>query len=127
MHTPTHRSATKAIVILVVEDDFLIRELIAMHLRDGGCDAIETASGDAAVALCRAGMHVDVLFTDIQLPGSSNGWDVADAFRAASGDLPVMYTSGNANDRSGCVPDRLFFDKPYQPDDILEACLTACV
>ena len=59
------------------------------------------------------------MFTDIKLGGRLNGWDVAEASRAADPKVPVLYTSGNCNDRERQVSNSLFFDKPYRPAEIL--------
>jgi CheY-like chemotaxis protein len=109
-------------VALVVEDEWIVREVIADALRSAGWHVLEASSAEDAVALLRAGNRIDLLFTDIQLAGSLCGWDVAEQFRAAQADLPIIYASGNAPDRSRRVGDSLFFDKPYQPDGVVEAC-----
>jgi hypothetical protein len=69
------------------------------------------------------GMSVDVVFTDINLNGSADGWVVAEAFRDARDNIPVIYASGNPIDPMRCVPDSVCFDKPYRPADILSACV----
>jgi len=108
--------------ILVVEDEFIVREDIARYLRDAGWVVVEAESGHRAVAMCRSDTPVDVLFTDIQLNDSVNGWEVAEAFRAARGEIPVIYTSGNPTEPTRGVPGSLHFNKPYQLADILRAC-----
>ena len=75
-----------------------------------------------AVAMCRPDMPVDVLFTDIQLNDTINGWEVAEAFRAERGNILVIYTSGNPIEPARCVAGSLYFNKPYRPADILTAC-----
>jgi CheY-like chemotaxis protein len=72
--------------------------------------------------MCREGPAIDVLITDIQLNESGTGWDIAEAFRASSKNIPVIYTSGTASDRTRSVPNSLFFNKPYQPAEVLQAC-----
>jgi hypothetical protein len=62
------------------------------------------------------------LFTDIRLGGSLNGWDVAEIFRDHFPDLRVLYASGYSIHPSRDVPNSDFFDKPYRPEDILQAC-----
>jgi CheY-like chemotaxis protein len=111
-----------AMTILVVEDEFFVRECIASYFRDAGWVVVEAESGHRAVAMCRSDMPVDVLFTDIQLNDSVNGWEVAEAFRAARGNIPVIYTSGNPIEPTRRVAGSLYFNKPYQPADILTAC-----
>jgi CheY-like chemotaxis protein len=65
---------------------------------------------------------VDVLVTDIQLPGSLNGWDVADACRSLRHDMPVIYTSGNAADRRRTVVGSQFFENPNEVASVVSAC-----
>lgn len=109
-------------VVLVVEDEWLISNMIATCLRDGGFLALEIGTGDAALSLLRQGGHFDILLTDINLGAGANGWDVAEAFRATHPQRPVIYVSGNPIELGRRVPDSLFFQKPYTPEDILSAC-----
>ena len=83
-------------VVLVVEDEWLLRDWIADHLRAAQLWILEARTGEAAVALLDAGKHVDVVFTDIQLAGAMDGWDVGLRFRKVLPLIPVIYTSGNA-------------------------------
>jgi two-component system OmpR family response regulator len=109
-------------IILVVEDEWFIREEIAAALRDVGWQVFEAESGEAAIALAVNEASIDVLFTDIQLAGLRNGWDVADAFRVAHPQSGVVYASGNTRDRTRRVADSRIFDKPYRVADVLTAC-----
>lgn len=109
-------------VILVVEDEWLVREVIVQALRDAGWQAIEASTAEDAIALMRTRNHIDVVFTDIQLAGQLCGWDVAEQFRAVRENVPVVYASGNSADRTRRVAGSLFFDKPYRPEDVVEAC-----
>jgi CheY-like chemotaxis protein len=112
-----------AMTILVVEDEYFLRGDIVDYLRDSGCAVIEAETGERAIEICNSGMPVDVVFTDIQLPGAANGFDVAEAFRAAYAGIPVMYVSGNPGNRDRCVTGSLFFDKPYRATEILSESL----
>jgi CheY-like chemotaxis protein len=107
----------------VVEDEYFVREDIVSYLRDAGCAVVEAETGEHAIDICKSGVPVDVVFTDIQLPGSASGFDVAITFRAAVADIPVVYASGNSGNRDRSVTDSLFFSKPYQSSEILTACL----
>jgi CheY-like chemotaxis protein len=115
-------NAADYLVILIIEDDALVREMIAQYLRDGDCTVLEADSAEQAAAICRSGQEVHVLVTDINLNGPASGWGVAEEFRAARPGVGVVYVSGNSTDRRRCVPDRLFFHKPYLCPDILQAC-----
>ena len=75
--------ARDRLVILLVEDELLVREMIAQYLRDCDCVVIEADDAEQAAAVGRSGQGVDVLITDINLSESENGWDIAEAFRAA--------------------------------------------
>lgn len=108
--------------VLVIEDEFLVLEGIVGYLQDAGCTVIEAATGESAIAVCSSGVTVDVVFTDIQLPGAASGFDVAETFRAVHADMPVMYASGYSGNRDRCVAGSTFFEKPYQATRILNAC-----
>jgi two-component system, response regulator PdtaR len=111
-----------ALVVLLVEDEFFARYDVANCLRDAGYVVIETASGEEAIALCNSDTSIDMVFTDINLIGAATGWDVAECFRIERPDVPILYTSGKLIDPSRCVPGSAFVAKPYQHDDILNAC-----
>jgi CheY-like chemotaxis protein len=115
-------NGVRALAVLVVEDDFFVRCDIAGCLREAGYTVIETENGEDAIALCKSGMTIDMVFTDINLSGTATGWDVAKRFRSEQADMPVVYTSGQAVDRQRCVPGSVFVAKPYQHIDILSAC-----
>jgi CheY-like chemotaxis protein len=120
---PNSMNANQSLsVILLVEDDPLVRVQIADALRDAGWDVLEANSGERAVLLLQSGQQIDVVFTDIQLSGSLSGWDVAEEGRSVQSAMPVIYASGNSADHSRSVPNSLFFEKPYDPLAVVEAC-----
>jgi CheY-like chemotaxis protein len=116
-------NGSRPVVVLVVEDEWLMRQCIADYLHESGCTVIEAEDGDHAIHICNSGTPVDVLFTDINLNGSADGWMVAEIFRSARDNIPVIYASGNPIDRVRCVPGSVRFEKPYRPEDILSACV----
>lgn len=87
-------------LVLVVEDEWLVRDVIATDFKDAGWHVLEASTGESAIGIIAANPHIDVLFTDIQLAGQLSGWDVAEAFRAAKPEMPVIYASGNTLDRA---------------------------
>ena len=111
-----------ALVILIAEDEPILRYGVADALRSEGWRVLEASRGEDALAYLDAGESIDIVFTDISLGGSLDGWDVADAYRSARGDIPVMYASGNVHDRSRQVEDSQFFQKPYRASAIVTAC-----
>jgi CheY-like chemotaxis protein len=112
----------RALVVLVVEDELVLRWQVAGCLREAGYVVIETTSGEEAMALCNADTSIDVVFTDINLAGPATGWDVAEHFHRHRPELPVLYTSGLSVDARRCVPGSVFVSKPYQFDDVLDVC-----
>jgi CheY-like chemotaxis protein len=109
-------------IVLIVEDEALVRYAVAQELRAAGYEVLESSTAEDAIARLAAGLRIDVVFTDIQLAGRLTGWDVAEQFRAADPDVPIIYASGNAADRSRSVSSSIFLNKPYRPDDVVEAC-----
>jgi CheY-like chemotaxis protein len=111
-----------ALIVLVVEDEYFVRENIVSYLEAAGCVVHQAETGEQAIALCKSGLRIDVVFTDIRLNGLSSGWDVAEAFRATRVDMPMIYTSGGSSERPRPVSGSLFFNKPYEAVDVLNAC-----
>ena len=110
-------------VVLIVEDEVMIRLSIADEFRDRGWHVLEADKGEAAVETLLAN-HIDVLFTDIRLAGTMTGWEVAAALRQHSPDAAVIYASGNGRDPSRQVTGSLFFSKPYDSNSVILASLT---
>ena len=113
----TRRDTAKVPTVLVVEDEWMLRDMVCNHLRESGWHVLEAASGEEALVKLHA-MPVDVVFTDIRLTGSLNGWDVGEACRRKVSDLPVIYTTGYSIEPSREVEGSVFFDKPYDPNEI---------
>ena len=81
--------------ILVVEDEFLIRMVVADHLRDARFSVVEAFNGDEAIAMLKSGAGIDLVFTDVRMPGSADGLDVLRFVKEHRPELPVMMTSGH--------------------------------
>jgi CheY-like chemotaxis protein len=108
--------------ILVVEDEFLIRLTITEVLDDEGFDVVEAEDGEQALVALQGG-GMDLVMTDVNLPGRVNGWAVADAARAGRADMPVIFMSGGAQTPAGrkASAHDLFIQKPYTPADLVAA------
>jgi CheY-like chemotaxis protein len=106
--------------VLIVEDETLISHLVADWLNDRGFAVHEAASGDEALAYIDHGGPVDVMFTDVNLPGSINGAELATEVRARRPELPIVYASGryNADEIRPLVSRSVFVTKPYDPADV---------
>ena len=108
-------------MVLVVEDEWLLRDSMVQELEGAGYRILEADAAETALDLLQAGYPVDVLVTDIDLGGALSGWDVAEAFRAQSEAVTVIYVSGSAGDRSRQVPGSQFIDKPCAGGQVLDA------
>ncbi|MBI2715802.1 MAG: response regulator [Rhizobiales bacterium] len=106
--------------VLLVEDELLISRLVAAALSEHGFIVYETATADEALRYMHAGGEVDVLFTDVNLPGGMNGAELALRARELRPDLPIVYASGRYQpaDIGALVPRSVFVSKPYDPDDV---------
>ncbi|KHL25247.1 diguanylate cyclase [Croceibacterium mercuriale] len=82
--------------VLVVDDEPTVRMLVAEVLTDLGYNAIEAADGAAGLQVLNSDLRIDLLVTDVGLPGGLNGRQVADAARAVRPDLKVLFITGYA-------------------------------
>ncbi len=105
--------------VLIVEDEDLVREIALVEFEEAGYRVIEAASGEAALAHLAVDT-VDLLFTDIRLPGEIDGWRVARRARELHPGVPVIYASGFPGDAIDVVPGGRFVRKPYLPTMILD-------
>jgi CheY-like chemotaxis protein len=105
--------------VLVVEDDDLVRVVAVDALEEAGFEVIEATTGEQAIAVCKERV-ADALFTDISLPGSVDGWDIAEHCRQHDPALPVVYATGHSKMPNRLVPGGLLFQKPYQLDLVIE-------
>ena len=110
------------ITILVVEDEVLSRLDLVETLRSASYEVLEASNADEALGYLQNGQRIDVVITDIHLGDDLTGWDVAEKFRAAREDIPIIYTSGTAGDRRRRVSGSVFFRKPLRTWDILKVC-----
>jgi CheY-like chemotaxis protein len=94
-------------------------EMIVYELTLAGYDVVEAGSAEDALALLLTCDRLDLLFTDIRLPGM-NGWQLAEDIRGRYADIPIIYASGYA-DRVKPVPRSKFLQKPYRPSEVLQA------
>jgi CheY-like chemotaxis protein len=106
-------------VILVVEDESTIRDLLAQELEHYGFCVIAAINGEDASRLLPSAPRVDLLVTDIRMPGRIDGWALAKLARQHWPALPVIYTSGYSPLHGMEVDNSVFLRKPYRPLDIL--------
>lgn len=109
-------------VVLVVEDEVLIRLSIAEHLRACGYTVVEAATAAEAMAVLNSGIEVDLVFSDINMPGEMDGVALAQWLAGHRVEVPVVLTSGIAASRAAaalaCAQVRHVVPKPYDYDDV---------
>ena len=107
---------SEPIHVLFVEDEFLISEWVSQSLSEQGFD-VQTVANAADALQHLASVPVDVLFTDINLPGGMDGAALARRAREMRPNLPVVYASARATllKQDARVPGSIVVPKPYEP------------
>lgn len=125
---PDERAATvRRPVVLIVEDEFLQRMSAAEIISEGGFDVIEAETADKAIAILESRPDVQVIFTDIKLPGSMDGLKLANLVRRKWPPIKIVTTSAHVTVRQADLPDGgIFLPTPYTSDRVT-AVLRECV
>jgi len=112
--------AMTPISVLLVEDEVLISNLVADCLTASGFTVHEVTTADEALRYIDSGANIDVLFTDVNLPGGMDGAELATRARERRPEMPIVYASGRfkLSDIAPLVPRSLFMAKPYDPADV---------
>ncbi len=114
---PPETAADSGRTILVVEDEAAVREAAVAMLDELGYRSLEAADAQSALALVEGGAHVDLVFTDVVMPGPLRTRDFAQALKALRPELPVLFTSGytdNAIIHQGRLDEGVhLISKPY--------------
>ncbi len=107
-------------VVLLVEDDYEVAMLATEMLSELGYDVIRTASAEGALGALANERGVDLVFSDVMMPGGMSGVELARAIRERRPELPVVLTSGYTFEDRGGVGARDFtiVPKPYQIDTL---------
>lgn len=109
-------------LVLVVDDEAMIRLVLMEEFEDAGFRVAEADSADAAVALLAGGAPVLAVVTDVRMPGSMDGLGLAAWMREHRPTVPVFVTSGYATrpDAAAINPAiAAVVPKPYQPSDLV--------
>ena len=121
-HTDAHTNARAIgkLLILLVEDDPIIRWASSDMLCEEGFCVIEAGDADSALLILHARSDVRVLFTDIDMPGSIDGLELAHKARKLWPELRILVTSGKRAPGQRAMPrDGRFIDKPYAREQIV--------
>lgn len=120
----TDHLASRGEMILIVEDDPFVRSYAVMCLRSLGYTVIPAIDGAEALQILDGATHIDILFTDVVMPGGISGWDLAEAALERHRDLRVLLTSGYALDtiagRSHGRADLPILTKPYRKAELAQ-------
>ena len=109
-----------ASLVLVVDDDVLVRMNAVFQLEEAGFDTLQAGTADEAIGLLETRSDIKVVFTDINMPGSMDGLALAHAIRHRWPPVELVVTSGYARVRDEDMPERgLFLGKPYQPAELV--------
>lgn len=106
--------------VLVVDDEPLLRLMSADHLSDAGFDVLEASNAEEALRLLEEMDDISVVFTDVDMPGRLDGFELAERIEARWPRIGVLVTSG------GRLPEemrpaggRRFVAKPYRPAEVV--------
>jgi len=106
-------------VILVVEDTEDLRSSVAEYFRIVGFDVVATENAGAALAAIDSGIHVDLVFTDINMPGAMDGVGLARWLSVNRPFMPIILTSGEPHpELERSAPNYRFVRKPYSLDAV---------
>jgi CheY-like chemotaxis protein len=118
---PTALPRSRGETILVVEDEARVRRITSARLRDLGYEVLEAESGPAALQILSAHPEIDLLFTDMVMPGGMSGAQLAAEAHRARPDLPVLFTSGYAEPdvmKQADAHSGRWLRKPYKAADL---------
>ena len=108
--------------ILIVEDDVLANEYLEFILRQAGHEVVSATSADEAAELLEDREDVQLLVTDVNLPGTMNGLRLAAAAKARRPEMNIIIVTGYSAPKNDEIPPgSLFVPKPYNARKMIEA------
>ncbi|HEY0525086.1 MAG TPA: response regulator [Stellaceae bacterium] len=108
--------------ILAVDDDEAVLDVAVEILRSAGYEVVGVTNACRALEVIAETPEIDLLFTDIVMPGELHGFALAEKARQLRPDLPIVYASGYCDffdRRSLAAPSGPFIPKPYRPRSLL--------
>jgi CheY-like chemotaxis protein len=107
-------------VVLIVEDEFLIRMDAVDMIRSTGFDVVEAENADEAISILEDRRDITVVFADVQMPGSMDGLKLAAAIRGRWPPIKIVVTSGLSKVSENDLPaGSRFLPKPYSASEIV--------
>jgi DNA-binding NtrC family response regulator len=108
--------------ILIVEDEILIRMSAAATLEDAGFRILEAGSAAEAMEILLANDDIDVLMTDVRMPGEMDGLDLVALVHRRHPDIRTIVVSGNTSAEDACDAGAIgFLPKPYMAHSLVRA------
>jgi PAS domain S-box-containing protein len=108
--------------ILVAEDDPFVRSSVILRVESLGYRVVAAVNGNDALLKLRAVPEIDVLFTDLVMPGGMSGWELAEQARLIRPGLPVVFTSGYAREalveQGRASVQSIILTKPYRKAEL---------
>ncbi|MGA2410987.1 MAG: response regulator [Candidatus Binataceae bacterium] len=106
-------------IVLIVEDEFLVRMSAVAMIEDAGFEVLEAGDADEAITMLESRSDIRLVFTDIQMPGSMDGLKLAAAVKGRWPPIKIIATSGRHLIRDSDLPEgALFLSKPYTSEGI---------
>jgi two-component system, cell cycle sensor histidine kinase and response regulator CckA len=120
---PRQQEAAKIdAIILVVEDNADVRKIVCKLLRDFGCTVLEASSGPAALTILQSDAKIDLLFSDVVMPGGISGTELVQAARTLRPGIKTLLTTGFAEGSLRNSPQFAnageILSKPYRRQDL---------
>jgi CheY-like chemotaxis protein len=107
-------------VVLVVEDEMLLRMCAVDMVEDAGYIPVEAADADQAVAILESRSDIALMFTDIQMPGSMDGLGLAHSVHERWPPIKIIMVSGKLKLANTDIPtDSRFFEKPFEAGEMI--------
>ena len=111
-------------LVLIVEDDPQLRLLLAEHIRDSGYEVLEAGNADEALAVLSSGVaRVDVVFSEVLMPGTIDGYGLARWVRDNRPSIRIILSTGHTDERppnAEELSDTPLLVKPYRLDELDE-------
>jgi CheY-like chemotaxis protein len=115
-----HHACTRPLV-LVVEDEILLRWTVAEALQEAGFDVVEAGSAIEAISILEKRADIHAVFTDIQMPGSIDGLKLAHLISFRWPPIRIIATSGQLKLRDDDLPEGgRYLQKPYPMADLTD-------
>jgi DNA-binding response OmpR family regulator len=107
--------------VMVIEPDILARMVIADYLRNCGYKVIEGVVAEDVFAVLNAGGAIDMIFSEVKLPGELDGFGLASKIRESHSHIDVLLSRGTANaaEKAGDLCEDGPLEKPYHPQEVL--------